>query len=187
MTRKSLPRQVVAVVLAGLAFSGCGRSNSAGSDGGSHSSGLEKEAENFAMTEIKKHWAKIGEGWVTARTVGSAYAPDHVIRQCRDLVLDSVRASGLSDADRMNGVEWEGEVSVQKTPCREAGDPGVMLDGLEGAIMRQRNRWTRWVDFQPEPVRLQKVKGQWHCNEDSWLLRGTSPTAREIANAGVKP
>jgi hypothetical protein len=58
------------------------------------------------------------------------------------------------------------------------------VPGLMGTnITRRRGRWTQWVDFQPDPVRIQKVKGQWQVNEDTWLLRGTLLTAEDFANA----
>jgi hypothetical protein len=173
-------------LLTAIALAACGKS--ASSAGASRqTSGLEKEAEEAALAQVRKHWNESGEGWVTVRTLGSAYAPEHLLRQCRELSVEGVRSADLSESDRMNGLEWAGEVSFKKTPCREVGDPGIMLDGVMGTnIVRQRGRWTQWVDFQPDAVRMQKVKGHWQVNEDTWLLRGTLPTAEDFANAGVK-
>lgn len=177
---------LLATLAIGLAA--CGKSNSAGSDGaGRPASGMDQAAQDAALAEVKKHWTKASEGWITARITGSPYAPDHFLRQFRELTVEGVRSAGLSESDRMNGFEWAGQVSFKQAPCREAGDPGIMLDGMMGAgIYRQRGRWTQWVDFQPEPVQLQKVKGTWQIQPDTWLLRGTIPTAQDFAKAGVK-
>jgi hypothetical protein len=179
---------LLATVAIGLA--GCGKSNSAGSGGqggAGPGSGIDRAAQEAALAEVKKHWIKTPEGWITARTTGSPFAPDHFLRQFRELTVEGVRSAGLSESDRMNGFEWAGQVSFKQAPCREAGDQGIMLDGMMGAgVYRQRGRWTQWVDFQPEPVQIQKVKGTWQVQPDTWLLRGTIPTAQDFAKAGVK-
>ena len=182
----------VAVGLAiALGSLGCGKSDSADSGTGGAAtqvSGMERAAQDAALAEVMKHWIKGPEGWITARTYGSSFAPIQVLRQFRELTVEGVRAYDLSESDRMNGFEWAGEVSFKQAPCREAGEPGIMLDGLpEGrGIMRQRGRWTQWVEFQPEPVKVQKVKGKWQVPEDTWLLRGKPPGPADFANAGVK-
>jgi len=180
--------ELLAAMAVGLA--GCGKSNSAGaggSGGSGRASGMEPAAQDAALAEVKKHWIKTPEGWIMARTSGTSFAPDHFLRQLREITVENVRSAGLSESDRMNGFEWAGQVSFKQAPCREAGDPGIMLDGMAGTgIYRQRGRWTQWVDFQPEPVQVQKVKGNWQINPDTWLLRGTSPGAEDFAKAGVK-
>jgi hypothetical protein len=168
-----------------LGSPGCGKSESA--DSGEEISGIEREAQDAARAEVMRHWIKGPEGWVTARDTGSSFAPIRFLRQFREITVERVRSTALSDSDRMNGFEWAGEVSFKKAPCREAGEPGIMLDGLVGANMfRQRGRWTQWVDFEPEPVQVQKVKGKWQVHQDTWLLRGKVPGAQDFANAGVK-
>jgi hypothetical protein len=78
-------------------------------------------------------------------------------------------------------------VHFNASPCREAGEPGILLDGIEGAnLMRQRGRWSQWVNHEPESISLRKVNGKWVVNEDTFLLRGKMPTAADWANAGVK-
>ena len=144
-------------------------------------------AQDATLAEVKKHWAKTPEGWITARTTGSSFAPDHFLRQFRELTVENVRTADLTESDRMNGLEWAGQVSFKQAPCREAGDPGIMLDGVVGgSIYRQPGRWTQWVDFQPDPVQVQKAKGSWQINPDTWLLRGTMPGAEDFTKAGVK-
>ena len=174
-----------------LGLAGCGKSGSAdsGGTGGSSGqvSGMERAAQDAALTEVKKHWIKGSEGWITARNTGSSYAPIRFLRQLRELTVEGVRSADLTESDRMNGFEWAGEVSFKQAPCREAGDQGILLDGLANVTaFRQRGRWSQWVDFQPEAVQMQKVKGNWQAQQDTWLLRGTLPGAEDFSNAGVK-
>jgi hypothetical protein len=181
--------QLLVAVAFGLCS--CGKSNSAnsGGNGGSTAqpSGMERAAQDAAFAEVKKHWIKTSEGWITARTSGTSFAPDHFLRQLREITVESVRSADLSESDRMNGLEWAGQVSFKQAPCREAGDSGILLDGMAGtSIYRQRGRWTQWVDFEPEPVQIQKVKGNWQVEPDTWLLRGRLPAAEDFAKAGVK-
>ena len=103
------------------------------------------------------------------------------------MTVTEVYAQEISESDRMNGVEWVGQISFQKTPSREAGDPGIAFDGMADInLRRQKGQWTQWVDYLPEAVRAQKVKGQWQIEQDTWLMRGKQPTAADFANAGVK-
>ena len=167
---------------------GCSKSDSADSGGAiAQASGMEREAQEAAFTEVMKHWVKGPEGWVTARNTGSSFASIEFLRQVREITVEGVREYDLSESDRLNGFEWAGEVSFKLTPCREVGEPGLMLDGLVGLNMfRQRGRWSQWVEFQPESVHVQKVKGKWQVHQDTWLLRGRVPGAQDFAKAGVQ-
>jgi hypothetical protein len=177
---------LLAAVVFGL--SGCGKSDSGGTGGANaQTSGMERAAQDAALAEVKKHWIKGSEGWITARTTGTSFAPIRFLRQFRELTVENVRSDDLSESDKMNGLEWAGEVRFKQAPCREAGDQGIVLDGVMGAnVNRQRGRWSQWIDFEPEPLPIQKVKGNWQANPDTWLLRGTLPGAEDFANAGVK-
>ena len=178
-------------VFAAMAFglSSCGKPDSGGgtSGGTKQSSGMERAAQDAALAEVKKHWSKGADGWITARNSGTSFAPVRFVREMRELAVEGVRSADLTEADKMNGLEWAGEVKFKQSPCREAGDQGILLDGLANVtVFRQRGRWTQWVDFQPEPVQIQKAKGNWQVPQDTWLLRGSVPGADDFANAGVK-
>jgi hypothetical protein len=180
-----------AVLSVGCNKSGSSDSSGSGSSGGSgqNSSAAESAAQAAAMAEVEKHWARGSDGWTTARVTGSAYAPDRFIRQMRQIEVQGVQTYELSESDKLNGLEWAGEVTFKSAPCREAGDPGILLDGMSnlGAqVSRRKGRWTQWVDFQPESIHLTKAKGQWQATQDTWLLRGTIPQAVDYDNAGVK-
>jgi len=192
MIRKGMFLGIAVAIAMAIGSPGCGKSDSADSGetggGAGQISAMERAAQDAARTEVMKHWIKGPDGWITARDTGSSFAPIRFLRQFREITVDSVRSTALSESDRMNGFEWAGEVSFKKAPCREAGEPGIMLDGmLMGVtIFRQRGQWTQWVDFEPEPVQVQKVKGKWQVHQDTWLLRGKTPGAEDFANAGVK-
>ena len=62
----------------------------------------------------------------------------------------------------------------------------MSVDRRAVVLERLRGRWTQWVDFTPEPLKLQRVKGQWQIPQDTWLLRGKLPGAEDFASAGVK-
>lgn len=162
-----------------------------GSTGGgaNASSALDEQAKAAALAEVQRHWVKRPDGWVTARVSGSAYAPDRYVRQMRDLAVAGVEAFEVGESDKLNGFEWAGQVTFRSEPCREAGDQGILLDGMSNVgigAQRQRGRWSQWVDFQPDALRLQKVKGKWQIQPDQWLIRGNPPTAQDFANAGVQ-
>ena len=190
MIRKSILLSFALGLAIALASSGCGKSDaidSGGNGAAAQVSALEREAQDFALAEVMKHWSKAQDGWITARNTGSSFAPIEFLRQVRELKVEGVREYDLSDSDRLNGFEWAGEASFKQTPCRETGDQGIVLDGMAGiSVFRQRGRWSQWIEFQPEAVKIQKVKGKWQVHEDTWLLRGKIPGPQDFAKAGVK-
>ena len=188
MIRKSMLLGVAVGLAMALGTLSCGKSES-GRPGGAAAqvSGLGREAQNAALAEVMKHWSKAPDGWITARNTGSSFAPIEFLRQVREITVEGVREYDLSDSDRLNGFEWAGEVSFKQTPCREAGEQGIVLDGMAGiSVFRQRGRWSQWIEFQPEAVKIQKVKGKWQVHEDTWLHRGKLPGPQDFGKAGVK-
>lgn len=151
-------------------------------------SSAEREAQAAALAAVQEHWIKAKDGWITARTTGSTAAPVRFLSQFREFAVDRVRAYAIGESDRLNGVEWAGQVWFKQAPCREAGEGGLLLDGDPAGrgVYRQRGRWTQWVDFQPEPVHVQKVNGEWQVPQDTWLVPGAPPGPADFANAGVK-
>ena len=155
--------------------------------GGAQVSALDGEARDAALAEVQKHFVKGPDGWTTAMVTGVSIAPDRYLRQFRELTVENVEAAELGESDKMNGTQWAGQVTFKQAPCREAGDPGLMLEGLVGlSANRRRGAWSPWVDFQPAAVRVHKLNGKWQVNPDTMLLRGTPPGPADYANAGVK-
>jgi hypothetical protein len=179
-----------------LMIGGCGSdseessssgSSSASGTGGASLSGAQAEARDAAMAEIQKHWMKTADGWTTAKLTGSPFAPQHILQQFKDFNIEEVESFNLNEADKLNGFEWAGQVSFKNSPAREAGDPGMAFDGMAGmTVDRAVGRWTQWLDYSPDSVRVQKVKGKWQVQDDSQLLTGTLPTPEDFAKAGVQ-
>lgn len=174
---------------------GCHKSSSTDNTGGAAQAagtgtgagqftGVQHEAYDAAFAEIARHCVKGPDGWTTALTQGSPYAPDHFVRQYKDIVVDTIDGDDLTEADRLNGVEWNGRITFKPAPAREAGDPGMAFDGMAG-VHRQKGRWSAWFDCTPTWMRLAKVKGKWQFKSDTTLLHGTPPAPTDFANAGV--
>lgn len=151
-------------------------------------SGANGQAQSAAMAELQKHWVKRPDGWTTAVVSGSAYAPEHYLRQCKDLTVQELKPAQVSEADKLNGIEWEGQATFKATVCREAGGSGGMvLDGMGSfGPNRQVGQWSQWVDFTPGPLSFQKSKAGWEFRYGSSYLRGTLPGPQDFASAGVQ-
>ena len=199
MSNKSGPTAAAVcllVLLCCLAFTGCDDSDSPAPADGSGSSdagvpaslsGLEKEAADATMAEIARHWSKGPDGWTTALAEGSGFAPIKFIRQVKSLSVDHVEAGELSEADKLNGFEWVGDVYLLKTVGREAGTNGIVFGGEAGPnIERNPGRWSQWVDYDPSSIQAQKNKGKWQFRQNTTLIAGTPPTDQDYAAAGVK-
>jgi hypothetical protein len=192
-------RTACAAVLSGalILANGCGKSDSATTAGASSSSSasgsasavspMDKKAQAAVMAEIQKRFIKSADGWITARTSGAPTAPDHYLREFKQIAIHGSGPDDLSESDKLNGFEWSGDVSFEKTPIREAGDPGIVLEATANVMaQRPRGQWSQWVDYELQPIHVQKVKGQWQVNTDTLLLSGEMPTANDFAKAGVK-
>jgi hypothetical protein len=186
--RKTLVVSLLAIIFVGCTKSDSDSSGSSGnSSGGAKISKAESEARDAAMTEVNKRWAKAADGWITAKFTGTSFAGEHYLREAREIAIEGVQVEDLTESDKLNGIEWAGKIQFKSTPCREAGDSGMVLEGMGGLMInRPRGKWSQWLDMTPEAIRMLKVKGQWKAHEDTWLLRGTMPTPADFANAGVK-
>ncbi|HEY8665865.1 MAG TPA: hypothetical protein VIL86_04325 [Tepidisphaeraceae bacterium] len=200
MIGKSISWVAFALMLV-LLSAGCGKSESSnsGSSGGSggggapsgsaHASGVERDAEAAMMAEIKKHWSKSADGWTSAFTTGFSNSPDHFLRQFKEIMVDRIDVDEVTETDKLNGIEWTGMIWFKDEPCREAGDQGIMLDGMSNlgaSVNRNPGRWTQYVEYQPEPLRVSKVKGKWEVHQDTMLLHGKIPQPADYARAGMK-
>jgi hypothetical protein len=149
-------------------------------------SGAQGQAVDAAMAEVKKHWTKAPDGWITARDEGSSFAPVEFLREIKDIAVDNVEPLEVTEADKMNGAEWIGNVNFKKQPVREVGEQGVVL-GDFGQVQRGKGRWSQWIDETPERIQVWKVKGKWEVHQDTYLLRGTIPKPQDYTKAGIKP
>jgi len=182
---------VLGTLLFALAVPGCRKSTTAEAEKSEGSStemtGAAREARDAALAEVAKHCLKGADGWTTAVVSGSPYAPEHFVRQFRNVVVAGVQSFDLAESDRLNGFEWVGEVVFDQTPAREAGESGIVLDGVANVnVTRRPGQWSQWVDYVPSAMRVQKLKGKWQVNQDNTICRGTLPTPADFARAGVK-
>jgi hypothetical protein len=171
----------------GAAGSSAGGATAAATDAdGKAASGLDKQAADAALAEVNKHWAKGPDGYTTALAEGSNFAPIKFLRQVKELAVDRVEPDELGESDKLNGVEWAGDVWLKQTPGREVGEQGIAFGGNSGIINRGPGRWTQWIDYQGNSLRVRKIKGAWVVSPDNTLVSGTVPTAADFAAAGVK-
>jgi hypothetical protein len=177
---------VAALATLGFSLAACDRPATGSADGTRKFSAAEREAADAALAEIGKHCLKGPEGWTTAAWNGTSFAPIEFVRQFKIVALEDVQAYPLSASDKLNGFEWAGEVKFHKTPIREAGEQGYVMDGADTSVLRQHGRWSQWIDYQPFAIHVQKVRGKWQVNTDSTFLHGRLPTAADYAKAGVK-
>lgn len=193
----TLTRMLLATASLALAFGslGCGGSTSGSSFGSAGSSGIlssaDREARNAAMIELQRHFSKGADGWTAAVMTGNAYAPDHFLRQYKELTIANVESQELSQSDHLNGFEWSGVATFKPTVCREAGGfPTYVLDGMadgrQAYAEKEPGRWSQWVDYTPGPLHFQKQRGRWQFQWDGTYLRGQAASAADFAAAGVR-
>ena len=118
------------------------------------------------------------DGWTTALWEGTSFAPVTFLRQMKNLAIDHVDVNPLSDADKMNGFEWAGDIYLDKSPTREAGEQGIILGGNNGIINRRPGAWSQWVDYSPMSLQVQKVKGQWQVRRRFISIITPPPASR---------
>jgi hypothetical protein len=146
----------------------------------------EKQAQDAVLAEIQKRWVRSADGWITALDSGNNYTPIPYLRQAREINVSGVEAWDLSEADKANGFEWTGEVSLKPSVFREVGEIGFVLDGMAQPIVdRHKGQWSQWIDYAPEAVQVQKRAEKWQVDTDTFMMRGTIPTDENFATAGV--
>ncbi len=76
-----------------------------------------------------------------------------------------VAPSQISEADKLNGIEWQGRVELQFGAGRSYLLEGLPGGRLGGGYEKPRPPDTKWSDWQPAgtlaPMDLKRVNGQW--------------------------
>src|SRR2546423_2287391 len=86
-----------------FALCGCGKNDSADSSkssagaasastGAPQVSPNESDAREAVLAEGRKQWVKTPDGWTTAKTNGVSVAPDHFLRQIREISISGVES-----------------------------------------------------------------------------------------------
>lgn len=130
---------LMALILLSVLLTGCSGKSMPGTAG---RSGIDAEAQQ----EAEKHW-----GSLLTKCGGTIYGKDN--RQAVDQIYEfrdtsiRIKSRTLSDADRMNSIEWSGNAIFDSKTSR-------VLTG---------DKWGPWRDgsIYLNSEKMEKVRGQW--------------------------
>jgi hypothetical protein len=135
----------------------------------------DPDAVKVAQLELKKHWVKTSDGWISAlqyypyRKYTYAVPFDELrFLEIRDLSFD-ITPMDISDTDKLNGIQYHGW-------CKFA-DSSVRVFNQGGAA-----QWNQWADDRDNGYSLDilKVNGQWQIHGGE-MTSGTVPDAQTLA------
>jgi len=173
-----------------LVVAGCGKSGSGGASasGGSGAAPSENgnlygtgdpDAVNAVYAELTQRWVQTPDGWVSEFpqhvyiATGQRADAASFYRQIKELKFD-IQQNDLSDADKLNGYEYNGYVQFRGSPIRTYDDPNSMVS----------NQWTSWTQSDEggaPSFKVYKQNGKWTCDGDCYLIEGTQPSQDTIA------
>jgi hypothetical protein len=132
-------------------------------------------ASDFVRANVGSHWLKTANGWTTRlemRTMTGDVVPNGIAGylQYRDLAF-TIEPEELSDAQRLDGVEYHGKVKFEQAPVR-------FFRAFES--YNRPKGWSEWSDigFIP-PFAVERKKGQWVI-DDNVLFTGAKPDAAAV-------
>lgn len=111
-------------------------------------------AKAFALGERDAHFAKCDGLWTTAFGSGQ-------FAQFKSLDV-TITEDKVSEADRLNGIEWRGQWRYAKTPVRR------YVPKAESSLSLLREftpGWNAWKEEDVSQRAVWKVKGEWHVDE----------------------
>jgi hypothetical protein len=188
MTTSPLKIAVALALLLTLCLSTACKKNdgSSGSSGGSanagDSSGISGTGDSDAVAasrdELAKHWVSTPDGWISEfpskvfLATGKRSGPESYYRQIKELKFE-VESRDLSDSDKLNGAQFRGYCTILSAPMRLYNDP----NSFGGKT------WSPWKqsDVATSAFYIEKVKGQWKFNGDSFAIGGTPPAPATIS------
>jgi len=127
---------------------------------------MEEQAVQKAREDFERTWLKQGDSWFGIYTKGLG---QHVIEAKGISFKAYLAPMGISEADRLNGIEWTGTVEVDASVHRKK-----RLDGS--------GPWAEWkkgLPGIPMPYSLQKKNGQWNI-QAAEPLSDRRPSTDEI-------
>lgn len=128
--------------------------------------GCSRPMENDAVNLAREHWklTQLGASYYLCEIMGAS----KTVFELRDIKI-AASTSTLSEADKLNGVEWGGQVHLEAGAFRSYnGDPG--------------KTWTEWLSPLQAPMGyvdtlvVQKIKGKWDVSE----LRPSNVTFKQV-------
>jgi hypothetical protein len=128
----------------------------------------DRVAADFVRAKIESYWVKNADGWTTKlhpTTYGGVVdrsAPEY--KQYRNLEF-RIEQQALSEAQRLNGIEYRGRAVFQQAPVRFFRS------------VRDYNAPKGWSDWEDElifPIAVERRNGEWLI-EDAQLFKGLKP------------
>jgi len=143
---------------------GCSKSDSDG--GGASIPGAgNSEVVNLVRAELEKHWLKTSDGWISE--FPSSVSSQVIFRQIKELKFE-VSSDKLSEADKLNGIEFKGACRFQNSVSRSYDSWGPA-------------KWSDWRDDNLDGLPVLKEKGQWQLASFSKWTTGIKPEESALA------
>jgi hypothetical protein len=120
---------------------------------------------------VKAKWSDIYQGRLIQM--------ESLIQLKSPVAIVTKSKSPLTEADKLNGIEWEGSITIMAVAHRE--------------YFKSSGGWSGWIDGAPyrasdSPLlggwlldsTLYKQKGRWNVDEETYDSRVTKPSCSEI-------
>lgn len=135
------------------------------------------DAVTAVRNELMKRWVQTPDGWVSEFPSQVTYltqqraSAESYYRQRKSLEFE-VQPQEVSDADKLNGLEYRGYVELKSTPMRLYNDPNSF----------KPKQWSPWNQSEPagSTFGIRKVKGQWAAYGDGYPIMGTKPSSATL-------
>ncbi len=133
--------------------------------------GCSRSLQNDAVTIATEHWklTHLGGSHYLCEVTGAS----KTVFELRDIKI-AASTSTLTEADKLNGVEWGGQVHLEAGALRTySGQPGTT--------------WTEWVSPLHAPLGyvdtlvVQKIKGKWEVGQ----VRASDVTFKEVNSSDL--
>lgn len=140
-----------------------------------HGAPSDVVAADFVRSRVDAYWVRIPDGWATeilSRSAGEDDTRDVVVgyAQYRDISF-KIAQQTLSEAQRLNGIDYHGLATFQRTSARSYRYKSSSYDGPAG--------WSDWAVGVLPALTVKRRNGQWSI-EDSDLFRGRKPLAARV-------
>lgn len=188
---------ILSILLALALLSGCDRATS--NSGTTNDKPAEKEkftplqqeALKVAAQIFEQHWVRDGDSWFTSVHEPHGWA-ENVTIQIKD-VTHVLNESRITEADRLNGIEWRGEIEIRPKASRAHAPKQTPQYQFVG--------WREWQDgmdfLVTNHITLMKKAGKWSGGLDgsdrddstkfikpslsALALHGNTPMAEKLA------
>jgi len=125
----------------------------------------DRQAIAFVQKKIEEHYEKGPDGWTTALELKNVFGavmpgePEIPFEQYREFKL-SIEIRFVSEADKLNGIDYVAGVNVATTPKRVFRSKQTW-EGPAG--------WSAWKDNSILQITVFRVKGEWRVNDTAFF------------------